>query len=58
MLEERVVPWTEMWKQEGLETGRKEGFQQGQAAERDLLMRLARKRFDELCAQALVRRQA
>ena len=57
MLDERVVPWTEMWKREGLEAGRKEGIQQGiqqgQAAERDLLVRLARKRFDEPCAQAL-----
>lgn len=29
MLAERVVDWTQQWKQEGLEEGRREGLQEG-----------------------------
>jgi hypothetical protein len=43
------MEWTQQWKEEGLQ----EGLQQGLAAERALLLRLARKRFGEACAQAL-----
>ena len=57
MLAERVIEWTQQWKEEGLREGRREGLQQGlqQAltAERALLVRLARTRFGEACAQAL-----
>ncbi len=49
MLAERVIEWTQQWKEEGLQ----EGLQQGLATERDLLLRLARKRFGDACAQAL-----
>ena len=57
MLAERVVEWTQQWKEEGFQQGWQEGFQQGWqeilAAERALLLRLVRKRFGEACAQAL-----
>jgi hypothetical protein len=53
MLAERVMEWTQQWKEEGLQQGLQEGLQQGLAAERALLLRLARKRFGEACAQAL-----
>ena len=69
MLAERVIEWTQEWKeeglregrreglqegrQEGLQQGRQEGLQQGLAAERTLLMRQARRRFGEACAEAL-----
>ncbi len=49
MLAERVIEWTQQWKEEGL----REGLQQGLAAERTLLMRQARRRFGEACAEAL-----
>jgi hypothetical protein len=49
MLAERVVEWTQQWKEEGLQQGRQEGL----AAERALLLRLVRRRFGEACAQAL-----
>ena len=32
MLDERVIEWSELWKQEGVEKGRLEGLQQGQQA--------------------------
>jgi predicted transposase/invertase (TIGR01784 family) len=61
MLAERVIEWTQQWKEEGLREGRREGRQQGLqegrqqglAAERTLLMRQARRRFGEACAEAL-----
>jgi hypothetical protein len=57
MLAERVMEWTQQWKEEGLEQGRQEGLEQGRqeglAAERALLLRLVRRRFGEACAQAL-----
>jgi predicted transposase YdaD len=45
MLAERVIEWTQQWKEEGL--------QEGLAAERALLLRQVRKRFGDACAQAL-----
>src|SRR5713101_4475530 len=61
MLAERVIEWTQQWKEEGLREGRREGLQeglqegrqQGLEAERALLMRQARSRFGEACAEAL-----
>jgi hypothetical protein len=53
MLAERVIEWTQQWKEEGLREGRQEGRQEGLAAERALLVRLARARFGESCAGAL-----
>jgi len=65
MLAERVIEWTQQWKEEGLREGRREGrreglqqglqegLQQGLAAERALLVRQARRRFGEACAEAL-----
>jgi predicted transposase YdaD len=53
MLAERVIEWTQQWKAEGLQQGRQEGLQQGRAEERTLLLRLARIRFGEACAEAL-----
>ena len=65
MLAERVIEWTQQWKeeglregrreglQEGLQEGRQQGLQQGLEAERALLMRQARSRFGEACAEAL-----
>ena len=53
MLAERVMEWTQQWKEEGLQEGLQQGLRQGLAAERALLLRQARKRFGEACAQAL-----
>jgi flagellar biosynthesis/type III secretory pathway protein FliH len=53
MLAERVIEWTQQWKEEGLREGRREGLQQGLVAERTLLVRQARRRFGEACAEAL-----
>ena len=69
VLAKRVIEWTEQWKAEGLQQGLQEGLQQGlqeglqqglqQArqealeAERSLLVRLARRRFDDASARAL-----
>ena len=57
MLAERVLEWTQQWKEEGLREGRREGrqqgLQQGLTAERALLVRQARRRFGEACAEAL-----
>lgn len=53
MLAERVLEWTQQWKEEGLREGRREGLQQGLAAERALLLRQARRRFGDACAEAL-----
>jgi predicted transposase YdaD len=65
MLAERVIEWTQQWKEEGLQAGlqagreeglqagREEGLQVGLAAERALLLRQARTRFGEACATAL-----
>jgi hypothetical protein len=57
MVAERVQEWTQQWKEEGL----REGLQQGRAEERRralaeeraLLLRLARRRFEDACAQYL-----
>ncbi len=49
MLAERVIEWTEQWKQAGLE----QGLAQGRADERKLLVRQARRRFDTACADQL-----
>ncbi len=54
MLAERVIEWTQQWKEEGLREGRQEGRQEGLAAERALLLRQARRRFGEACAEVLV----
>ena len=65
MLAERVIEWAQQWKeeglregrreglQEGLQEGRQQGLQQGLVAERALLLRQARQRFGEACAEAL-----
>lgn len=53
MLAKRVIEWTEQWKAEGLEQGLLQGRQEGLEAERALLIRLARRRFDDAAAQAL-----
>ena len=69
VLAKRVIEWTEQWKAEGLQQGRQEGRQlgleqgleqgllqgrqEGLEAERALLIRLARRRFDDAAAQAL-----
>ena len=42
---EQMMTIAEQWVQEGLEKGRQEGRQEGLNSERQLLMRLARKRF-------------
>ena len=49
MLAERVVEWTEDWKQQGL----LQGLQQARAEERQLLLRQAELRFGSDCAAAL-----
>ncbi len=49
MLAEDTIDWSREWKQQGLE----EGFRQGLAAERSLLLRMVRKRFGDACAQNL-----
>jgi hypothetical protein len=46
MLTERVVDWTQQWKQEGLQEGRREGLH----SERRLLLRQIRRRFGETVA--------
>jgi predicted transposase/invertase (TIGR01784 family) len=52
MLAERVVEWTEQWKQEGLEKGRQEGWQQGRQEEvegtREVLLQVLEQRFGPL----------
>ena len=61
VLAKRVIEWTEQWKAEGLQEGRQQGLEQGLLqgrqegleAERALLIRLARRRFDDAAAQAL-----
>ena len=69
VLAKRVIEWTEQWKAEGLQQGLQEGRQlgleqgleqgllqgrqEGLEAERALLIRLARRRFDDAAAQAL-----
>src|SRR5207249_6636008 len=57
MLAERVIEWTQQWKEEGLregrQEGRREGLQEGLAAERLLLLRQARRRCGEACAETL-----
>ena len=55
MLDERVVEWSELWKQEGVEKGRLEGLQQGEAA---LVLRLLERRFGTLKEDQRVRVQA
>ena len=47
MLSERVVSWTEQWKQDGLQQGRQEGL----GSERRLLLRQIRRRFGEAAAE-------
>jgi predicted transcriptional regulator len=49
MLSERVKEWTEDWRQQGL----KQGIEQGLNAERDLLLRQTRRRFDVITAGQL-----
>ena len=53
MLAKRVIEWTEQWKAEGLQQGLQQGRQGALEAERSLLVRLARRRFDDASAQAL-----
>ncbi|WP_242471089.1 hypothetical protein [Thiocystis violacea] len=50
MLSERVVSWTEKWKQDGLRAGLQEGLEQGLESEHRLLQRLIRRRFGEAAA--------
>jgi len=45
MLAERVIEWTETWKEQGLEEGRRQGIVKGEAA---LLQRLLERRFGPL----------
>lgn len=47
MYAERVVDWTQQWKQEGWQESRQEDRQEGLDSERQLLLRLARRRFGE-----------
>jgi hypothetical protein len=47
MLTDRVLDWTQQWKQEGLQQGRQEGRQEGLHSERQLLLRLVRRRFSD-----------
>lgn len=55
MLTDRVLDWTQQWKQEGLQAGREEGLragrqeglQEGLHSERRMLRRLVRRRFGE-----------
>lgn len=51
MLSERVVSWTEQWKQDGLRQGRQEGLSEGLSSERRLLLRQIRRRFGEAAAE-------
>jgi hypothetical protein len=46
MLTERVIDWTQQWKEEGLQQGR----QQGLHSERRALLRLIRRCFGETAA--------
>ena len=45
MLSERIDSWEKQWEQQGIEKGLQKGLQQGLVAERQLLLRQARKRF-------------
>ena len=55
MLAERVVEWTEQWKQEGLEQGREEGLRQVLEKVRGVLLLELERRFGPLPAD--LRRQ-
>lgn len=51
MLNEDIIPWTELWRQDGLRAGLQQGLQQSLEAERRLLLRLIRRRFDGTTAE-------
>ena len=46
MLAENVQEWTKEWVAQGREEGRAEGRQEGREEERNLLCRLAARKFD------------
>jgi len=45
MLSERIESWEQQWERRGIEKGLQQGLQQGLVAERQLLLRMIRKRF-------------
>lgn len=55
MLNKDIVPWTELWRQDGLRAGLQQGLQQdlqqSLEAERRLLLRQIRRRFDQATAE-------
>lgn len=51
MLNEDIIPWTELWRQDGLWAGLQQGLQQSLEAERRLLLRRIRRRFDGTTAE-------
>ena len=58
LLAERAKQWEAEWLQQGIEQGINQGIDQGLAQERELLCRMAERKFNPATAEALARHLA
>ena len=58
LLAERMEEWKADWLRQGMQQGLEQGIEHGLAAERELLRRLAERKFDRASADELARRLA